>query len=310
MEQSPYQKTNHSRTAYIVLAVVLIVVILVSLFLFFKINGLEEENTTLRNEITDLSTKLENSRQKNTALDEKNEELLATLEEKDEKVRDLKERVGDVTGALDNVTDTIDHIQKLNSLDPKLLKKYSEVSFLNENYYPKHLEKIPKRYDYPDGERELFLENALPFLTDMVEEAKEDGVKLSVISAYRSFGEQRALKNHYTVVYGPQTANSFSAEQGYSEHQLGTTVDFTTTSVGASFSGFDNTEAFDWLVENAYKYGFILSYPKENTYYTYEPWHWRFVGEELADDLHDKDEYFYEISQDKIDEYLITIFDN
>jgi D-alanyl-D-alanine carboxypeptidase len=86
------------------------------------------------------------------------------------------------------------------------------------------------------------------------------------------------LKSQYRVTYGAGTANSFSADQGYSEHQLGTTVDFTTPKVGGTLTGFDKTDSYKWLQNNAYKYGFILSYPSSNGYYIFEPWHWRFVG--------------------------------
>ena len=52
-----------------------------------------------------------------------------------------------------------------------------------------------------------------------------------------------------------------------------------------------------------------MSYPKGNSYYVYEPWHWRFVGKELADDLYDENKKFYELDQREIDEYLLKIFD-
>src|SRR5690606_38397067 len=98
--------------------------------------------------------------------------------------------------------------------------------------------------------------------------------------------------------------------QGYSEHQLGTTIDFTTEGLGGGLvTSFENTPAFAWLADNAHKFGFTLSYPKGNAYYMYEPWHWRFVGEDLAEDLHEDDAYFYDWDQRKIDTYLIKIFD-
>ncbi|HEY4526280.1 MAG TPA: M15 family metallopeptidase, partial [Candidatus Paceibacterota bacterium] len=130
-----------------------------------------------------------------------------------------------------------------------------------------------------------------------------------VNSAYRSFDEQLALKGQYSVSYGAGTANQFSADQGYSEHQLGTTLDFTTTGLSGGLAGFDQTPAYDWLEKNAYKYGFVLSYPEGNQYYMYEPWHWRFVGEDLADDLHDSGRNFYDMDQRDIDPYLANIFD-
>src|SRR5690606_18737682 len=104
-------------------------------------------------------------------------------------------------------------------------------------------------------------------------------------------------------------ANAFSADQGFSEHQLGTTVDFTTTGLGGGLQGFGNTPAYQWLVQNAYKYGFVLSYPEDNAYYVFEPWHWRYVGEDLAEDLHDDDQHFYDLPQREIDQYLLHIFD-
>ena len=148
----------------------------------------------------------------------------------------------------------------------------------------------------------------LPNLVNLLSVAQKDGMDLKIISAYRSFGEQSILKGAYTVNYG-SGANTFSADQGYSEHQLGTTIDFTTTSIGASFSGFSKTKEYEWLVQNAYKYGFIISYSKDNTYYQFEPWHWRFVGKSLAKRLYEEKQNFYDLEQRIIDSYLINIFD-
>ena len=112
------------------------------------------------------------------------------------------------------------------------------------------------------------------------------------------------------MTYGAGTANSFSAEQGYSEHQLGTAVDFVTSENGYYLTtSFENTKTFKWLQENAYKYGFILSYPKGNTYYQYEPWHWRFVGKDLARKLHRDEKTFYSMDQRDIDRYIGKLFD-
>jgi D-alanyl-D-alanine carboxypeptidase len=107
--------------------------------------------------------------------------------------------------------------------------------------------------------------------------AENDGINLRIISAYRSFGSQSELKSSYLMTFG-SGANKFSADQGYSEHQLGTALDFTTAELEANFINFDKTTAYQWLLNNAFKYGFILSYPEGNQYYQFEPWHWRFVG--------------------------------
>ncbi|MDO8660010.1 MAG: M15 family metallopeptidase, partial [Candidatus Parcubacteria bacterium] len=99
------------------------------------------------------------------------------------------------------------------------------------------------------------------------------------------------------------------ADQGYSEHQLGTTVDFTTPKIGGSFEKIDKEPAYQWLLENAHRYGFILSYPEGNSYYQFEPWHWRFVGVNLAIELKKQNINFYDMPQREIDTYLISIFD-
>ena len=108
---------------------------------------------------------------------------------------------------------------------------------------------------------------------------------------------------------GQSSRDNDRAGQGYSEHQLGTTLDFITPGQNGNLTGFDKTDAYLWLQNNAYKYGFILSYPKGNTYYMYEPWHWRFVGIKLATYLHDTNLNFYNMDQRDIDKYLINTFD-
>lgn len=202
----------------------------------------------------------------------------------------------------------IDTLQKLTTLDPELLRKYSKVFFLSENYTPPELEDIPVEYRISPTKDLQVLEDVSPFLDSLLDAAKEDGVNLRVISAYRSFETQKKLKSNYSVTYG-SGANQFSADQGYSEHQLGTALDFGTPEVIGAYMSFEKTEAFTWLQENAHRYGFILSYPKGNLYYQYEPWHWRFVGEDLADDLYDDEKSFYELDQREIDKYLLKIFD-
>lgn len=209
-----------------------------------------------------------------------------------------------------DVAASVSTLEKLQQLDPELLAKYSKVYFLNENYMPERLALIPSAYRYYDDRPMQFIPEALPKLEAMLEAATTSGVTLYVYSAYRSFAEQRAIKDGYTIVYGAGTANSFSADQGYSEHQLGTTVDLITTGVeGRLTPAFDQTGAYRWLIENAHRYGFALSYPKGNEYYSYEPWHWRYVGVALATRLHDRGEFFYDLDQRTIDAYLVNLFD-
>lgn len=207
------------------------------------------------------------------------------------------------------LSSTVDTLTKLTTIDPQLLAKYSKVYFLNENYIPQKLATITPELTFDQKRTYQFEGDALPFLDDLLADANDAGTKLLVVSAYRSFGTQAALKSGYKVTYGAGTANSFSADQGYSEHQLGTTIDFTTGILGANFSGFDKSDAYQWLLDNAYRYGFIISYPKTNTYYTYEPWHWRFVGVALATKLHEDNQHFYDLDQRTINTYLVNLFD-
>ncbi len=228
-----------------------------------------------------------------------NTELGGNLEAERERNNAFEDQIKDITG-------TVSDLDKLAKTDPELLRKYSKIYFLNENYSPTGAVSIDKKYVY--GDSESIHEKVWPFLEDLLEDAEDDDIDLKVISGFRSFGTQAALKSGYKVTYG-SGANAFSADQGYSEHQLGTTVDFTTDAIGSSFTGFDQSEAFSWLTKNAYRYGFVLSYPKGNTYYQYEPWHWRFVGTDLARDLHKNGKSFYDLDQREIDTYLITLFD-
>ena len=208
---------------------------------------------------------------------------------------------------LNEVTGQVDILTKLTQTDKELLQKYSKVYFLNDNYVPSKLVDISSSL-LKDSSKPLQIHvNVRSYLQRMLRDSKETKTPLLVVSAYRSFDEQSDLKSIYKIAYGANGANLFSADQGYSEHQLGTTVDLATAS--STTATFEETEANKWLVDNAYKYGFVLSYPKQNKYYTYEPWHWRFVGVALATKLYDENKFFYDLSQREIDEYLVSIFD-
>lgn len=220
-----------------------------------------------------------------------------------------RQRTASLQQNLEELSGTVGTLDKLSKTDPELLQKYSKVFFLNEHYVPSNLSEIPKNYLYSENTPQKLHASVLPHLIQLLNDATQSPTTIYVKSGYRSFYDQVSLKSAYSVTYGVGTANKFSAEQGYSEHQLGTTVDFITAGLGGQLTGFDKTPTFKWLVENAYKYGFILSYPKNNAYYMYEPWHWRYVGVPLATKLHNEGTNFYDVDQRIIDEYLVSIFD-
>jgi len=209
--------------------------------------------------------------------------------------------------SVNEIGEKIGIIEKLTSLDEELLQKYSKVYFLSENYSPADLATVTPALLLEEDREQYVHAGILPHLTRMMADAALNETPLRIVSAYRSFGEQSALKNAYTVTYG-SGANKFSADQGYSEHQLGTTVDFTTPLLGSAFTEFDETKAYQWLLGNAWKYGFVLSYPEGNAYYMYEPWHWRYVGVVLSVRLHQEGKSFYDLDQREINRHLIDLF--
>lgn len=229
--------------------------------------------------------------------------LSNVITEEEKKNTVLQEQLG-------NVSQTVGKLDKLSKSDPQLLKKYSKVYFLNENYSPSHLADISTQYSLATGTVYQIHGSVSPYLEQLLGAVKISGFDLRIASAYRSFETQIGVKALNVVRYGTTQANSFSADQGYSEHQLGTTVDFATTKSGLVFAKFASQPEYTWLQENAFKYGFILSYPKNNSYYIYEPWHWRFVGVALATRLHNEGKNFYDIDQKTIDEYLVGMFEH
>lgn len=213
-----------------------------------------------------------------------------------------------VRAEVERAAQAIDDIKKLEEADKELLAKYSKVYFLNEHYTPERLAYVPSEYVF-DNRTQRIQADVLPFLRDMFDAMRRAGLDPKVISAYRSFGYQEKLKYNHTVTYGTDVANRFVADQGYSEHQLGTTVDITSGATGADMLAFDTTPEYAWLRANAHKYGFVLSYPKGNAYYAFEPWHWRFVGVALATQLHREGKYFYDLPQREIDAYRLRLFE-
>lgn len=262
---------------------------------------LREMNSALEARTQILERTIAAGRNNLAAVKKENAELIEALESEQSKNSMFESQIKEIAG-------TVGILQKLSKTDPELLKKYSKVYFLNENYAPAQLTAIDPAYLYDKNKPQQIYSGVAPYLQSMLGAAERDGVALRIISAFRSFYEQASVKYGYRLLYG-FGANQFSADQGYSEHQLGTAVDFTTPEVKEVFSKFESSTAFKWLTENAYKFGFVLSYPKNNSYYQFEPWHWRFVGTALAAKLHNENKYFYELTQREIDSYLIYIFD-
>lgn len=130
----------------------------------------------------------------------------------------------------------------------------------------------------------------VPSLTQMFADAKTAGTPMKVSSGYRSYTYQVSLYNGYVKSEGQTQADQESARPGYSEHQTGLAADLASLSGGCSVEQcWADTTAGKWLSANAYKYGFIVRYPDgltNVTGYEYEPWHVRYVGVQLATEMH------------------------
>ena len=167
----------------------------------------------------------------------------------------------------------------LKKSDIKLLLLVNKENGLPNVYKPKNLVKLPDDICMKNRIEKISWEVYLPLLK-MIEKAKKEGIKLKILSAYRSYEYQKKLYNRCKNVYSKEKLNKLIAKPGHSQHQLGLTVDF--NSLKYSFA---NTKAGKWLKNNAYKYGFSISYPKHLTEYTgymFEPWHYRYIGKKNA----------------------------
>lgn len=136
---------------------------------------------------------------------------------------------------------------------------------------------LPDHYD-PGTNSE-----ALQAFENMKTKAKEEGISLKIVSGYRSFQTQQSIYQRNVRLYGEEIANTFSAKPGQSEHQTGLAFD-----VNSTRWDFKDTIEAKWLAENCYDFGFIIRYPEnkeEKTGYVYEPWHIRYVGNKVANEI-------------------------
>ena len=152
-----------------------------------------------------------------------------------------------------------------------------------------------------------------PYLKAMMDDARADGIDIGIISAWRSYNTQkilfddkvkRLMSSGYSKEAAEKEAATCIALPGTSEHHTGLAVDFNVTS-----QSFENTKTFKWLKENAENYGFIMRYPSDKMDITggiiYEPWHWRFVGINIAKEMNSLGMCYEEYCQYKgIGEYV------
>jgi len=160
---------------------------------------------------------------------------------------------------------------------------------LGPKYRPPDLVSVGKANIAGGG---LIREVAIDDLRDMAAAARERGTPIKALSPFRGYKQQVALFRSY----GGENPNlfenaiTFSARPGHSEHQTGLTIDFGSIGDTGLTSNWEVTPAGGWMARNAWKYGWLMSYPKgkqDAVCYRYEPWHYRYVGREMAKKIHD-----------------------
>lgn len=172
------------------------------------------------------------------------------------------------------------------------INKYYKV---NEKYEPDEITNINLQYAYANNKLSKVANDA--FIT-MWNAAKESDLNLIVNTSYRSYQNQETMYENTRVKSGSRAADNTVARPGHSDHQTGLSIDVYEIKYQA-MATFKDSPAYTWLKENAYKYGFIERYPEGKEYitgFTYEPWHWRYVGEEAAKTIYEEnitfDEYY------------------
>lgn len=168
---------------------------------------------------------------------------------------------------------------------------------------------LPEDYEVELSNGQMVDSRVYPYLQEMFDAARTEDVYPVVREGYRTAEEQQGILDDkiqsyinqgYSQVKAERTAKEWVALPGTSEHQLGIAVD-----INADKSKCSNEDVYGWLAENAYKYGFVLRYPpgkQKITGTSYEPWHYRYVGEKAAKEIYERgiclEEYFKQMIEE------------
>ena len=170
----------------------------------------------------------------------------------------------------------LDLIHKYTAQEEALYTLVDKNNYLSSEYAPSDLLRIDSFPGLYTREGIQLREIIFPDLTALNAAARNRGLRLVVSSAYRSYSYQEEVYARNVRLSGEEQADRVSAKPGASQHQLGLAIDF-----GSITLAFADTPEGKWLMENAWIYGFSLSYPdgyEELTGYAYEPWHYRYIG--------------------------------
>lgn len=205
-------------------------------------------------------------------------------------------KANEAVQASKNVAVTISDSEKEQTTKPKIDKSQWNLILVNkENYLPDDYN--PKIRQLQDGHG--IDERAYSDLQDMFDDCRAEGLNPLICSSYRTMEKQKRLFNNkikeyigygYSDEIAKQKAGELVAIPGTSEHQLGLALDIVDVSYQVLDEKQEDTKTQKWLMNNSWKYGFILRYPPDKSDITgisYEPWHYRYVGKKAAKEIYD-----------------------
>ena len=275
-----------------------IIIVLIGLTLFLVLNNTKNTNKTQNKELK-VSENTDNSltaklKKEKYYIENNLDRYLKYAEENSN--LELSKIITDINSNLDKTK--YEDTEKTNIKDDNLML-VNKYYYLTEDYEPDDLVTLTSKYN--TGVNSKMRKEAANQFMKMSDAATLDNITIKNASGYRSYKYQVNLYNKYVERDGKKAADTYSARPGFSEHQTGLTSD-----INQIDNSFENTDAFKWLQDNSYKYGFILRFPKDKedvTGYQYEPWHYRYVGEYVAEKMHDEnltlEEYYAYYAQNK-----------
>lgn len=176
----------------------------------------------------------------------------------------------------------------------------NKINRLPDDFIPPELVSVSRKHSPSDGRSYLMDREAYSKFTEMYDAARKEGLTLRIVSSYRTFEYQDNLFNSYVRRNGTAYAEKYSAHPKYSEHHTGLAID-----INSVYTTFEKSKEYKWLKENAHKFGFIERYKKGQEYitgYSYEPWHYRYVGIDAAKVIFEQDITFEEY-------YAVYVYD-
>ena len=215
-------------------------------------------------------------------------------EEKKEEYLLYKEKTGlSLKDAIIHVNIGLNHPFYTNTketIDKGILTIVNKYNYIPKDYIPNNLVTI---------DNITINKEAYEYFVKMKNAMNKENLDIRIISAYRSYDYQEELYEKYLKKEKQSIVDTYSARAGYSEHHTGLAIDIDNNKL--DYNKFYLTKEYLWMEENAYKYGFILRYPKDKekiTGYSYEPWHYRYVGKMVAEYIKKHnltyEEYYYE----------------